>query len=222
MLVQEEIFIVSPFQTLERIFALVKERAFWHTVGMSFLRIISGYALGVVFGVLFAFFMSVSKVLKELISPLIRLAKTVPVASFIILALLWLQKDYVPIFITFLIVLPIVTENVYEAIGQTPKIYLDVARVYKFGFFKTVKTVYFHSILPHFGAAAITALGLSWKSGVAAEVIAKPVLSIGYNLYKSKINIETADLFAWTAVVVALSVLLEKIIKRILLKITKG
>lgn len=222
MIVKEEILIVSPVHVLVRIVQLVKEIEFWKTVGMSYLRITGGYITGVVSGVIFACLMSASKVMKELISPVLSLAKSVPVASFIILALVWIKKDYVPVFITFLIVLPIVCANVTEAIVSTDKVYLDVAKVYRFGFFKTIKTVYLHSVMPSFAASATTSMGLAWKSGVAAEVIAMPFFSIGYNLYRSKINIETVDLFAWTFVVVVLSVIVEKLIKKLLGRISGG
>lgn len=222
MLVKEEILVVSPLQVADKIIALIKETAFWKTVAMTFLRIIGGYVSGVIFGVLFSCLMSASRVMKELLSPLLSLAKAVPVASFIILALVWIKKDYVPVFITFLIVLPIVCANVTEGISSVDRVHLEVARVYKLGFFGTVRAVYFHSILPSFAAAATTSLGLAWKSGVAAEVIAMPQMSVGYNLYRSKINIETADLFAWTFVVVILSVILEKLIKKLIVKISKG
>lgn len=216
MTVGQEILVAGPLQVAEKILLLIKEPYFWKTVAMSFLRIIGGYASGVILGVIFSCLMSASKTMKELLSPLLSLAKAVPVASFIILALVWIKKDYVPLFITFLIVLPIVCGNMTEAISSVSEVQLDVAKVYNFGFFKTVRTVYAHSVLPSFGAAATTSLGLAWKSGVAAEVIAMPQLSIGYNLYRSKINIETADLFAWTIVVVILSVILEKLIKRLI------
>ena len=222
MVVKEEILVVSPLQVAERIVSLVRELSFWKTVVMSFLRIIGGFISGVFFGVTFSCLMSASRVMKELLTPLLSLAKAVPVASFIILALVWIKKDYVPVFITFLIVMPIVCANVTEAISSVDSVHLQVAKVYRLGFFGTVKTVYLHSVLPSFAAAATTSLGLAWKSGVAAEVIAMPQMSIGYNLYRSKINIETVDLFAWTFVVVVLSVILEKLIKKLLRKISGG
>ena len=220
MLVNQEILIVSPLQVIERIFELVITADFWKNVGFSFLRIIGGYMLGIVIAVIFACLMSISEVADELLYPVVSLAKSTPVASFIILALVWLKKDYVPLFIVFLIVLPVVCGSLKTAISETDKVLVETAKIYKFSFFKTVKTVYLGSVLPSFVSSSVTALGLAWKSGVAAEVIAMPLKSIGYNLYRSKINIETKDLFAWTAIVIILSVLLEKLIKIILLKLS--
>ncbi len=222
MIINKEILIASPLQVFERIFLLVRTAPFWKSVFLSFLRISCGYLLGVLGGVVMAFLTSTSLILKELFEPIIRTARSVPVASFIILALVWIKKTYVPVFIVFLIVMPVIWQNVAEAVRNTDKYLLETAKVYKFGFFKKLRAVYFHSALTSFAAGAVTSLGLAWKSGVAAEVIAMPVSSVGYNLYRAKINIETADLFAWTLVVVILSVALEKLISKILLKRGNG
>lgn len=218
MVINKEILLASPLLVVQRLFALASTGAFWKSVLLTFARISCGYIAGVLGAVAFSFATNTSAVLKELLEPLIKIARSVPVASFIILALVWIKKSYVPVFIVFLIVMPVIWQNITEAVKTTDKALLETAKVYKFSFFKKVRTVYFHSVLPSFGAGCITALGLAWKSGVAAEVIAMPVSSVGYNLYRAKINIETADLFAWTLVVIILSVLLEKVIKKILIK----
>lgn len=222
MLIGKEILVVSPLQVVQRLFELAQTAEFWKSIGSSFLRISSGYLLGVFFGTLLAVLTSSVSLLKELFYPLISLAKATPVASFIILALVWIKKNGVPVFIVFLIVLPIVWANVSEAIKNTDKAMLEMAQVFRFGKLKTVKEIYVHSVLPYFAAGCTTALGLAWKSGVAAEVIALPQSSVGYHLYRSKITIETADLFAWTLVVIVLSVLLEKLIAALLKRIKGG
>lgn len=222
MLIGKEILVVSPLQVVQRLFELAQTAEFWKSIGSSFLRISSGYLLGVIFGTLLAVLTSSVSLLKELFYPLISLAKATPVASFIILALVWIKKNGVPVFIVFLIVLPIVWANVSEAIKNTDKAMLEMAQVFRFGKLKTVKEIYVHSVLPYFAAGCTTALGLAWKSGVAAEVIALPQSSVGYHLYRSKITIETADLFAWTLVVIVLSVLLEKLIAALLKRIKGG
>lgn len=222
MLVNKEILIVSPLRVLERLGSLASSNEFWKSIFSTFLRISSGYLLGVIIGTTLAVFTVAIHFLKTLFYPLISLVKATPVASFIILALVWIKKDGVPVFITFLIVLPIIWANVSEAIENTDKKLLEMAKVFNFGFWKTVKKIYINSVLPYFAAGCTTALGLAWKAGVAAEVIAMPQSSVGYHLYRSKITIETADLFAWTLVVVLLSVLIEKLIVLLLKKIKGG
>ena len=141
---------------------------------------------------------------------MIRVARATPVASFIILAFLWIGKTQVPGFISMLMVLPVVWENTAAGIRSADPLLLEMAKSYRFGFRKTLEKVYVPSVAPAWRAGAVTALGLAWKSGVAAEVLCLPRLSLGTEIYYSKIYLETADLFAWTAVVILLSWILEK------------
>ena len=148
---------------------------------------------------------------REFFSPAITMIKSTPVASFIILALVWLTGQRVPVFISFLMVLPVVYGNVSQGIREVDPKLLEMARIYGMNRQKRVLKIYIPSVLPYMMAACRTALGLSWKAGVAAEVIGVTKNSIGRQLYYSKIYLETADLFAWTAVVIIMSIALEKL-----------
>lgn len=221
MIVGKEILIVSPAQVVMRLCELIRDGYFWKSIGMTFLRISTGYLSGVVLGTVFAVITVAVTFLRALFYPLISLVKATPVASFIILALVWIRKDNVPAFITILIVFPIIWANVSEAITNTDKDLLEMAKVFSLSKITIIREIYIHSVLPYFAAGCTTAMGLAWKAGVAAEVIAMPRISVGYNLYRSKINIETVDLFAWTLVVIVLSVILERLIVFFLSKIKR-
>lgn len=216
--VNNELLLSSPKQVLFKMAQLATQSSFWQSVGITFFRIAAGYVLGVSCAVLLCVITIRFRVFYELFSPVIKTVRSAPVASFIILALVWIKKDYVPVFIVFLIVMPVVWQGISDAVLHAPKALCEAAQIYRFSYFKKLKTVYLQSALPAFESSCITALGLSWKSGVAAEVLAVPVRSIGYNLYISKINLETDELFAWTAVVVLLSILFEKLITLIIKK----
>lgn len=222
IIIGQDILFASPIAVFKRLTELIHTSDFWISLVYSFLRIISGYILGLVIGSILAFITWRFKFIDEILSPLLIIIKSTPVASFIILALVWIKKDFIPIFIVFLIVLPIIWSNVRQGIEQTDKQLLDMAAVFNLGRIKTLKMIYLHSVLPFFAAGATTALGLAWKSGVAAEVLAMPVRSLGYNLYRSKISIETIDLFAWTAVVVILSLIFEKIVSFLINKYSEN
>jgi NitT/TauT family transport system permease protein len=169
----------------------------------------SGYLLGVLSGVLLAMFTARSRFAEALLSPLRAIVKASPVTSFILLALLWLSSDMVPLFISFLMVVPMVWTATAEAIVQTDPRLVEMGKMFGLNRWQIVKKIYVPSVLPQFLAACTTSLGFAWKSGVAAEIIALPQQSIGYKLYQSKLRIETVDLFAWTLMIVALSMLLE-------------
>lgn len=219
LLVDMELLVASPVQVIVRTGELMKTEDFWYSALFSLLRITAGYFMAVIIGTALAVMTSVSYFIGELFRPIISLIRSTPVASFILLALVWIKKDNVAVFISFLMALPVIWSNVSQGIKQTDKSLLEMAEVFSFGTFKKIRMIYFHSVMPYFLAGATTALGLAWKAGIAAEVISTPLRSIGYNLYRSKINIETTDLFAWTAVVILLSVAFEKLIVYLLKKL---
>lgn len=211
LVIKQEILIVSPARVLQRLYELVGNSEFWLSALNSMRHVLVGFLMGVFFGVLLAVLTSVSKTLNDLFYPLISMIKATPVVSFIILALVWIQSDQVPAFTAFLEVTPIVLGNVANGIAKTDRGLLQMAQCYRFGAVRTVRRVYIPSIMPYFTAACTTGMGLAWKTAIAAEVLANSGLSIGGRIYDSKVYLETADLFAWTAVVIVLSVILERL-----------
>ena len=199
----------GPVETAAALVRCAGEDGFWQSTLATLLRIFGGMAAGTLAGVLLALATTASPWADRLLSPAIRVVRATPVASFILLLLLWVTRTLVPGVIAGLMVLPVIWANVAKGIGQTDPLLLEMARAYRFGRRKTVKLVYIPSILPYFSSAVNTAMGLAWKSGVAAEVICRPPLAIGSRLQDARLEMETPDLFAWTAVVIVLSLALE-------------
>ena len=214
LLVGKELLLPSPLSTLSRLAVLLTQGETWFYAGLTLLRIMTGYAVGVLLGVLLAVLTARSAFAEALLSPLRAIVKASPVTSFILLALLWLSSDMVPLVISVLMVVPMVWTATAEAILQTDPRLVEMGRLYGLTRWQIVKKVFVPSVLPQFLAACTTSLGFAWKSGVAAEIIALPKQSIGYMLYQSKLRIETPDLFAWTILIVALSMLLEWLLVR--------
>ena len=212
----QEILMPSPAGTLIRLFQLAGTGPFWLTVAFSVLRITAGFFAGVVFGALFALLTARFTAARLLLRPAVSIMRATPVASFIILALVWIRSAWVPVFATAVVVLPIVWENISEGIRKTDGGLLQMAKVFRFGGRKTVRLVYYPSVKPYFTAACAAGMGLSWKAGVAAEVLSSLPFSIGGYINDAKIYLDTESLFAWTAVVILLSVLLERIILRLM------
>lgn len=199
----------SPLQVWERLAALAARPSFWRTAAVSLGRIFGGFALGAAVGTLLAVITSALSWADWLFRPMVKVIRAVPVASFIVLVLLWASTGRVPAIVSGLMVLPVLWGNVCKGISQTDGQLLEAARAYRFGRWKTLRLVYVPSVLPYFASGCATGLGLAWKAGVAAEVLCQPRLAIGTQVYRAKITLETPDLFAWTAVVIALSFLLE-------------
>jgi NitT/TauT family transport system permease protein len=214
LLVGRELLLPAPLATVRRLFELLAKGESWAYAGLSLLRIMSGYLLGVLAGVLLAVLTARSRFAESLLSPLRGVVKATPVTSFILLALLWLNSSLVPLFISFLMVLPMVWADTADAILHTDPRLVEMGRVFGLSRTKIVRKIYVPSVLPQFLAACTTSLGFAWKSGVAAEIIALPLRSIGYQLYEAKLRIETLDLFAWTLLVILLSMALEWLLVR--------
>ncbi len=217
-LVGKELLLPSPFQVLRRFLALSALPDFWLTVGSSILRVLTGILSALVLGVLTAILTESSAICRALISPLMSLVKSTPVASFIILALIWLGRGILPAFISALMVLPVVWANVSAGISARDPLLLEMAQVYGFSRFRVLRDITLPTVLPFFRSALSSALGLGWKAGIAAEVLTVPLPSIGKMIFESKLYLETTDLFAWTLAVILLSLLIE----RLLLKLVRG
>ena len=203
------LLLASPVSALVRLGELALTAAFWRTVFSSASHIFGGFLLSCALGVILAAAAAKWRLLRELLSPLVAVVKAVPVVSFIILALVWLRAESLSLVIAALMVLPVVWGNLARGIRATDPQLLEMVRAYRFSKVKVVRLVYLPSLRPYFSSALTTSMGLAWKSGAAAEVLALPKWGIGSEIYHAKLAIETPDLFAWTVVVVALSLMLE-------------
>ena len=149
---------------------------------------------------------------RELLMPLVAAVKAVPVASFVILVLLWVSSRNLSVVISLLIGFPVIYANVLAGLDSTDPRLIEMARVFRVPFRRQLSTVYLSQVAPFLRSGLSLAIGLCWKSGVAAEVIGIPSGSIGEKLYKAKIYLETPDLFCWTVAVVVLSIGCEKLL----------
>ncbi len=219
LIIKQEILIVSPVRVLQRLFELSHESTFWFAALNSMVHVLNGFLAGLAVGVVLAVLTSAFPIMYDLFHPVISIIKATPVVSFIILALVWIQSAHVPAFTAFLEVTPIVLGNVANGIAKTDRRLLQMAHSYRFGFARTVRRVYIPSIMPYFTAACTTGMGFAWKTAIAAEVLSNTKATIGGQIYDSKIYIETADLFAWTAVVIVMSVILERLMVAIMKKV---
>lgn len=200
----------TPLSVAKTLVLLMGEKAFFLSCLASLSRIFVGLFIGVFVGILLAVLCHLNKILRSIISPAVATVKATPIASIIILMFFIFSKGVVPIIASFLMVIPIVFTNVFRGISSVPTEQKEVAKVFRFSFWKRIKYCIFPSVLPYFSAACKSALGLAWKAGIAAEVICTPKHSIGIKLNEAKVYLESEALFAWTIVVIVLSVLIEK------------
>ena len=222
LIVGKELLIPSPPLVVRTLLELVVTGAFWRYTALTLLRITLGLLLGIVLGMLTALLTNRLSLLHALLAPAVRVVRATPVASFIILVLLWVANGRVPVVISALVVLPVIWESTAAGFRSVDRDLLEFARAYRLTRWDTWRRIVIPSMLPQLAAAVCTAIGLAWKSGVAAEVLCLPKAAVGTQVYFSKLYLDTPALFAWTLVVVALSLTVERIARRLLLGRKEG
>ena len=222
LIVGKELLIPSPPLVVRTLLELVVTGAFWRYTALTLLRITLGLLLGIVLGILTALLTNRLSLLHALLAPAVRVVRATPVASFIILVLLWVANGRVPVVISALVVLPVIWESTAAGLESVDRNLLEFARAYRLTSLDTWRRIVIPSMLPQLAAAVCTAIGLAWKSGVAAEVLCLPKAAVGTQVYFSKLYLDTPALFAWTLVVVALSLTVERIARRLLLGRKEG
>ncbi|MBR3687268.1 MAG: ABC transporter permease subunit [Clostridia bacterium] len=211
MAVGHELLFPAPWAVAVRLGELMITLDFYKTIGLSLLRIVAGIAAGVAIGILGGILTAFSKLARDFFAPALAVIKSTPVVSFIFLIVLWISRDVAPLIVAAMIVTPVVWANVETGFLNTDKALIEMANVYKMSRSAKIKHIYLPSIAPYFFASLRASLGMAWKAGVAAEVLLVPVISIGKMISDAKIYLETVDLFAWTVVVIILSVVIEKL-----------
>lgn len=221
--VDKELLLPSPLLAARTWVELASTGRFWLETLLSLLRVAIGFAAGTALGAALAFLTHYMSGARLLLAPVIGIVRAVPVASFIILALVWIRTEALPSFIAAAMALPIVWQNLSGALDSDvdPGL-IEMARVYRVGRLRIFTRIVLPSVFPAFVSGAVGALGFAWKSGVAAEVICQPALSIGRQLQTAKQTLETPRVFAWTATVCLLSMLLERLLRSVAARLGKG
>ena len=207
-----DIILPPPETVLSRLLQITRTKGFWQALGATTLRTLKGFALSFILGAATAIPAGLSPSFRSFIKPLLSILRSVPVMSFILLAMLWFVTDTVPIFVCFLMVYPLVFANVLEGLGRVDKGLLEMGKIYNLSLAKRICHIILPSLTPFLIAAANAGLGMAWKVTIAAEVLCQPRLAIGTRMQYAQINLETAQVLAWTAAAILLSALCEKVI----------
>lgn len=211
-IINQELLLVSPVQVLVTLSHLIWKGSFWSSIGLSLWHILLGFGWAMLIGGVLALLAARWSIIHDFLYPLFSVIKATPVASFIILALIWVKGQQLSTFTAFLMVVPIAYTNLYQGLQSVDPKLLEVGKVFNLTPMRMMRTIYIPTIMPFVLSSCTVGLGLAWKSGVAAEVIGLPNNSIGMHLYDAKIYLETPDLFAWTTMIVLLSVVMEKML----------
>lgn len=208
----QEILLASPVRVLEILLGLMRERGFYMALATSSVRIALGFGLALVLGSVLAVAAHVVPAVRALLRPVMVCVKSVPVASFVILALVWVRSQYLSVFISFLMALPIFYSQVGLGLSSVDMKLLEMADVFNVGLGRRLRRLYLPAVGTPLSSACRLACGLCWKAGVAAEVIGLPPDSIGERLYDAKLYLNTGEVLAWTVVIVLISLVCERLI----------
>ena len=216
MLIHNSILLAGPIDTLKALFRLIRTSDFWMSILKTSVRICAGFLTGILSGILLAFVSYKSRLIRDFLSPLVSAVKSVPVASFVVLVLIWSGTELTSFIISTLVVFPIIYLNTLEGLSSIDPKLIEMAKIFRMRKSYRLRYIFLDGLKPFLSGSLSIAAGMSWKSGIAAEVISRPAHSIGNGVYMSKIYLMTEDLFAWTVMAVLLAFISEKIVRFIL------
>lgn len=216
IIIDMPLLLPGPIAVLKRLFELIVTKEFILSSLASLFRIFIGIFIALGLGTLLAVLCSVSKVVYSIFYPVLTIIKATPVVSFVLLIWLFIGEQQTPIIITIMMMLPIVWANVYQGIKSVDEQLLEVCNVYKIPFKKRLTSLYVPSVIPYFVSSLLSGIGLSWKAGVAAEVLCSPEWSIGEAIFNAKYDFDGIELFAWTVTVIILSLIFELLLTRLI------
>ncbi|WP_049946022.1 ABC transporter permease [Butyrivibrio sp. WCD2001] len=211
IIIHNKILLAGPAESLNALIQMAKTPDFSASVVTSMLHIVAGVVIGCVLGIVLGAIALKYRIVGEFISPVVTTVKSVPVASFVVLILIWIGSDNLSTVIVALVVFPILYLATTNGLSAADDKLLEMAHVYRMPSANKIRYIYFPALIPSYMSAISVAVGMGFKSGAAAEVIGQPLLTMGNGLYRSKINLDTAEVFAWTFTIVLASFVVEKI-----------
>lgn len=206
-----DILFSGPLETLQSLFRQVIKLEFWLSISHSLCKVAFGFLFAFFFGIGLATLGYFIYPVRILLEPAIQIMKTVPVACFIVVALIWMHASYISVLVSFFVVFPLVYIQFTQGLAQVNRELLEMAQVFQVSRRKKLASLYFPQILPYLLSSCKLGIGMAWKAGIAGEIIGLPTYSIGEQLYLSKLYLNTDDLFAWTIVIILISLLCEKL-----------
>ena len=221
LIVNNSILLSGPVDTVKALVGLGSEVTFYISVGKTAGKILLGFLIGMCLGTVLSVLSYRFSIVKEFLSPFVSVIKSIPVVSFIIIALIWAGSSNVTIIVASVISFPIFYKNILEGLSVTDPKMLDMAKVFDMKTSKKIRYIYLPSLASHIRSAVSLAIGMAFRGGITAEVVGQPLRSIGNGLYRAKINLATSEMLAWTFTAVLTAFLIEKLISLIVKKVLK-
>lgn len=206
------IVLSGPIKVLNAFVMNLQKAEFYLTCLNSTAMILEGFLIALLLGLILGALSYRFKLIEDFLGPFMSAIKSVPVASFVVILLIWFGSKRLSVFVSFLIVLPNIYVPTIQGLKLRSQELKNLAKIHGMSIKDQVKFIYFPALAPHLYSGLKVSIGLAFKSGVAAEVIGMSKLTLGERIYMSKVYLETDQLFAWTLMVIILSFIFEKVI----------
>lgn len=194
---------------------LIVSPSFYQSVGVTILRGLAGMSLSLVTACVFAFLFTRYSWLYEFFRPLLAIMRSIPVVSFILLALIYLHPESIPLLIAFLVMFPLLTENLTKGLLHLHPGYKMMAEVFLIKGKNKVLQVYYPQLKPFLFSGLASAMGFGWRAIIMGEVLSQCTSGIGSEMKRAQIFIEVPELLAWTIIAILISFIFDKGISRL-------
>ncbi len=212
-LVDIEIILPSPESTFGSLYEIVRSPVFWPAVGSTIMRGLKGFCISLALGLVAGLLAGFNTYIFAFLQPLVTGIRSVPTMSIILLALIWFPSNGVAVFVCFLITFPILYTNILEGVKSVDLSLVTMSNLYRVKRWRVIWELYLPGITPYLLAGISTALGLTWKVVVSAEVLSQPQPAIGTEMETAKMYLQTSRVLAWTLIAVVLSYSCETVLR---------
>ena len=211
--IDNEIIVPKINTTFVSMLEIIKDSDFLNIVTYTILRSLLGFLISLFLAISLGVLSSVSKIVASLMEPVLKLLNSTPTIAIILLALIWLSSEFVPMFVGFLMVFPILFESVLNSILNIDKNIIQMASLYKVSKIGIVKNIYMPNILYNLSNIFNSALGINLKMVIGGEVLSQPQYAIGSSLQLERMYLNTPGVFAWIIIIILISFIFDCIIK---------
>lgn len=206
--VNKELIIPSLSSTFNRLFSLLGDGAFYQAVGNTLLRTVASFLIGAAVALVCSL-LSLYPPVRKTLAPIIKIVRSIPTMSIILLTVIWLRPSTSPILIAFLINFPIMYSGFFSAFSGVDKELIEMSKSYNVSKKDTVLSLYMPSVAPAAFDCMQASVSLTVKIIISAEVLAQTKNSMGLMMQMARGYLETAELLAWTLTAIILSYMLE-------------
>ena len=210
MIVNQSIILPSFLDVLNRLVYILSDVSFYNHLFITLFRVILGTLSAFVLSFIFAILSYDFKLINQALKPLVLVSKTIPNITYILLVLIWFSREMSVFFVTLLILFPVLYTQISTGLlGINPE-HLEVLKLYPETYFHRLTKVIIPLIRISLFEGLKGALSLGFKVGVMAEILGQVQPGLGYLMHIARMNFETVDLFAYTAIMIMVVVLIEK------------